>query len=40
MWEVIWDGLLGPYTTHATPILLLHAPYKPTTIIVYSLTLE
>ena len=27
-------GMLGPYTTHATPILLLRAPYKPTTIIV------
>ena len=29
--------LLGPYTTHATPILLLLAPYKPTTIIVVPL---
>ena len=25
--------MLGPYTTHATPILLLCAPYKPTIII-------
>ena len=30
-------GMLGPYTTHATPILLLCAPYKPTTIIVVPL---
>ena len=29
--------MLGPYTTHATPILLLHAPYKPTTIIIVTL---
>ena len=29
--------VLGPYTIHATPILLLHAPYKPTTIIVVPL---
>ena len=29
--------LLGPYTTHPTPILLLCAPYKPTTIIVVPL---
>ena len=29
--------VLGPYTIHATPILLLHALYKPTTIIVVPL---
>ena len=29
--------MLGPYTTHPTPILLLCAPYKPTTIIVVPL---
>ena len=29
--------LLGPYSTHATPILLLCAPLKPTTIIVVTL---
>ena len=31
------DNMLGPYTTHATPILLQCAPYKPTTIIVVPL---
>jgi hypothetical protein len=31
------DAVLGPYTTHPTPILLLCAPYKPTTIIVVPL---
>ena len=30
-------NLLGPYTTHATPILLLCSPYKPTNIIVVPL---
>ena len=30
-------GMLDPYTTHATPILLLCAPYNPTTIIVVPL---
>ena len=37
--ENLQSGLrmLGPYTTHATPILLLCAPYKPTTIIVVPL---
>ena len=29
--------MLDPYTTHATPILLLCAPYKPTTVIVVPL---
>ena len=29
--------MLGPYTTHAPPILLSCAPYKPTTIIVVPL---
>jgi len=29
--------MLGPYSTHPTPILLLCAPYKPTTIIVVPL---
>ena len=33
----IVDTVLGPYTTHPTPILLLCAPYKPTTIIVVPL---
>ena len=31
------QNVLGPYTTHPTPILLLCAPYKPTTIIVVPL---
>ena len=30
-------GTLGPYCTHTTPILLLCAPYKPSTTIVVSL---
>ena len=30
-------AMLGPYTTHTTPILLLWAPQKPTTIIVMPL---
>ena len=32
--------MLDPYTTHATPILLLCAPYKPTSIIVVPLHLN
>jgi hypothetical protein len=31
------DDMLGPYTTHATPILIFCAPYKSTTIIVVPL---
>ena len=34
-WLFIFQcGLLGPYTTHPTPILLLCAPYNPTIIVV------
>ena len=32
-----YHTMLGPYTTHPTPILLLGTPYKPTTIIVVPL---
>ena len=35
--NILGVNLLGPYTTHATPILLLYAPYKPNTIIIVPL---